>query len=710
MITEIKTKDLLKLFDPIKDGVLIGNNIINIDLIKLDKLISQPNNELFNNTDDLVENFYKNLALYIINFEDEDKYITVNLEKDQPNQIIELGLEHLIALQYFKKPNVFINIEENNTGLQFIKTKKLTSTNQIVNQYQPISQLKDINFEDQIVVENFFAWAHGDKDIEKDKTFYFKSLVDCINLNRKKDSNERNLEIINIVNIYKQIPNEIVKDQKFTEEIFKHPQLSMIFFELFGKGQNFLDFSSEQIKSLVFQEVDEGNLRWVKTIYSESKSYGSADLAQRISYSNELYNHPNVVKALSDGTIKSYGSWSSTEFNIRNVYSLLNNEHKENKNVILAYLEACEAEHRGTDKWITESELFKIPVSAFKDLTILKRVAYTMDFQTLKNILFKDEEKDFKLDKTFILDVVKDLSNHKFRGLIESFFRKESENFDVEFKKECLRRNPRIYEDKLFNSMFKNIDFLIFLKEELHLKSDKISFNSIRPFLFDENLNKKQQEFLETYMIESKKNLSRPGDLDIPKELHEEYKNKYQKLEYCFYKIDSWSAWRDDSVKRLKKIKSEDELVSIFSNTRKHHYEIDDKTFFSGIHTDLKSNPKVIFSFLDNVGTNIDLRECGKFLFNKKNCIRLLEYGVSLRRYIPEPMYYDKEFALALADKLDKNPNFENIPVKVKKFFEQKEVNQNYHSFLKSFISYNEMITKFDNQKPAVEIKKKMKI
>lgn len=709
MITEIKTKDLLKLFDPIKDTININNSTINLDLVKLDNLVSTPNNELFNNTEDLTDNFYKNLALYIINFDEDSKYINVNLEKEQPNQIIESGLEHLIALQYLKKPTVFINIEENNTGLQFIKTKKLSVTEKSIPPYKPTSHLKDINFEDQIVVENFFAWAHGEKDIEKDKSFYLKSLIDCVSLTHRKDNSERNLEIKKITDIFQQIPLEISQEPKFIEDIFKHEQLSTVFFELFGNGQKFVDFSSDQIKSLIFKDIEEGNMKWVKTIYSENKSYRSQQISERISYTNEMYNHPNVVKALTDGTIKSYGGWSSSEFNIRNVYSLLNKEHQVKNEVIFSYIEACEADHRGSEKWITDSELFKIPLECFKDLTVLKRVAYTTDFQNFKQRLLK-EEFDFKLDKSFILDVAKNLSTHRFRGLIEGFFKNDATKFDDEFKKECLRKNPRLYEDKIFNSMFKKIDFLIFLKEELHMKSDKISFSSVRPFLFDENLTEKQQAFLYSYMVESKKNLSKPSDLDIPKEFHEQYRDKYQKLEHCFYIVDTWSAWRDDSIKRLKKVKSEEEIINIFSNASKYGYEIDAKSFFAGINPDLKNNSKVIFSFLENIGTNVDLRECGNFLFNKQNCIKLLDYGVALRKFIPEPMYYDKNFSLALAEKLDKNPNFENIPVKVKKFFEQKEVNQNYHTFLKSFISYNELVKTVDNEKPIVEIKKKMKI
>ncbi len=710
MITDIKTKDLLKLYDPTKDGIEINSHKFTLDLNKLSKLVSQPNNELFNKSDDIEINFYNNLALYIINFEDKNQHIELDLEKDNPSQIIQQGLEHFIAVQYLKKPTIFVGIKENTTGLQFIKNKKLSETEQPTTPFQTSTQLKDISFEDQIVVDNFFAWVHGEQDIEKDKSFYLKSLIECINTNRKKDNNEINKELQKISEIYTQIPQEISSDIKFKEEIFNHPQLSTVFFELFGTGKKFLDFSSSEIKDLIFKDVEAGNMKWVKLIYSENRTYRSQQLAQNIDYLSELYNHPKVVQALTDGTLKSYSSWSSNEFNIRNIYSSLKEEYQKDKKIIFAYLEACEADHRGSEKWIMDSELFKIPLSSLKDINILKRVAYTMDWQSLKSRFLKSEEPTLKLEKDFILEVAKDLSPHKFQGLIETFYRKESSNFDDEFKKECLRRNSRLYECKLFNSMFNDMNFLIFLTEELNIPKNKIEFSCVRNSLFKDNLSQKEQVFLETYMIETKKNLSKPSELDIPKEFHEEYRTKYQKLEYCFYKTDSWSAWRDDAVKRLKKIKNEDELIDIFTKSFKYSYVIDAPSMFSGINQDLKSNPKVIFSFLENIGTNVDLRQCGNFLFNKNNCIKLLDFGADLRVYIPEPMYYDKDFSLALADKLDKNANFDNIPVKVKKFFEQKEVDQNYHSFLKSFISYNEMIKKVDTDKPITEVKKKMKI
>lgn len=710
MITEIKTKDLLKLFDPTKDTIEINETKFILDIPKLNKLISQPSNQLFTKSDNTETNFYNNLALYIINFEDKNQYIELDLEKDNPAQIIQQGLEHFIAIQYLKKPNVFVQIKENTTGLQFIKTKKLIATEKKTTSFQSSTQLKDISFEDQIVVDNFFAWVHGEQDIEKDKSFYLKSLIECINTSYKKDNNEINKELHKISEIFQQIPKDISSDIKFKEEIFNHPQLSVAFFELFGKGENFIDFSSPEIKALIFKDVEAGNMKWVKLLYSENNAYRSKHSTNGIDYIKELYNHPKVVQALTDGTIKSYSSWSSSEFNIRNIYSNLNEEHKKDKKIIFAYLDACEADRRGSEKWIMDSELFKIPLSSFKDMEILKRVAYTMDWHSLKSRFLKYEETAPKLDKEFILEVARDLSTHKFEGLIENFYRKESAIFDDEFKKECLRKNSNLYESKLFNSMFKNMDFLIFLTEELHIQKNKIHFSFIRHSLFKENLTQQEQSFLEMYMIETKKNLSKPSELDIPKEFHEEYKNKYQKLEYSFYKTDSWSAWRDDAIKRLKKIKNEDELIDIFTKSFKYSYEIDAPSMFSGINPDLKSNPKVVFSFLENIGKNIDLRQCGNFLFNKNNCIKLLDFGVDLRVYIPEPMYYDKDFSLALADKLDKNPNFDNIPVKVKKFFEQKEVNQNYHSFLKSFISYNEMIKKVDTEKPVVEVKKKMKI
>ncbi len=706
MLVEIKTRDINKLFDPFKDAIKINGTEFILDLKKLSKLVENPNNSLFSNTENPEQNFYNRLAFYIINYEN-NKHININLEKEEPYSIIENGLIHYIATQYLKEPNLFADIEENSTGLNFIKTKKLNPTEQKTTPYQEAINLSQINFEDQVVVDNFFTWVNGDSDNEKDKTFYLKTLEECVKFNQKREHKEHALSLKKLVEIYNQIPEKIIKDPSFQDEIFKRQYISEGFFEIFCNGNPIIDFASDKIKNKIISEVENGDYKWVKTIHSAMDSYNKTPQLNTITYMEELYNHPKTIESLLNGSVRGYG-FSSSEFNLKNIYSKLRKENKEKKELVFKFIEICESEHSGSEKWIADYHIFEIPIAAFRDEEILKRVAYTMDWQKLKEEFSKQSEPIPKLKKEFILSVARDIRTHNFRKFITGFFRGES--FDDDFKKSILNLNPSLREDKMFHHMYGQIDFLMFLVNDLRIKTDNISFSLIKPFLFKDDLKEEEKLFIEKYLIETKKNLEKPGVLNIPKELHEDFKERHQKLEFMFYKIDSWSSWRDDAIKRLKRIKDPQEMIDFFNNTKRHRYDLDAKSIFSGISSDLKSNSDVMFSFLKNIGTDIDLTECGNFIFNKQNCIKLLDFSVSLRKFIPEQMYYDKDFSLALAERLDKHANFDNVPVKVKKFFEQKEVNENYHTFLKSFIFYNEMVKKLDTSNDQPIVRKRIKI
>ncbi len=712
MKTKIKIKDLQKIFNPLSDTIKYLGNKFNLDIKSIQSKVENPGSYLFEQTNE-IEHFHNQVANTILNYE-KNKGISLNLESEDVSKSVSAGLLHYIASIYLKEPIIFVEIQNNLTADQFIKSKKLTETEEEFELFNDNDYLNDsINFKDEILVNNFFSWFSGNEDSEKDLEFFIKELK---NIPQGKS----------LLEIYQQIPESIketenflysilVKDKTISSNIIeayflgdKHEKISSNTLEMKFFNSYPIDLNTSEIKELIFNLNETEFISVVKKIHEFTQNHYSRN-NNTLYYLDEIYNDQRVINYCLNNSNSKY--YTGKDFNIKNIYPYFNNELKLNKDLVLSYIQSIESD--SGERYIMESELTKVPVVMFKDFDILNRCSHSISFKNLKDRFSREGESPLKLSREQTLEIVKNISHYKFDELVQCFYDKKK--IDADFAKEVLKMNRGI-ESQFFAPFFKDLDFSIFIVEHTRKDFKSINFTQfIKPHLFREDLTEKQESFLINYMITTKKILETPAHLDIPTTRLEEYKQKYYRPEFMFYKVDDWSSWRNDGIKMVKKLKDVDSLTQFFENCRnlssKHNisHAFDCQAIFDGIHPTLKNNHDVIFSFLKNIGSNVDLSSSNQFLYNKNNCLELIEKHPFCIKHVPEHMYFDKEFSLAFAKHLDKGGNLSTAPIKVKKFFEQKDVKESYLSFLTSFISYHELQKniKENDVKPVL---RKMKI
>lgn len=698
MKTQIKIKDLLKIFNPTNEPISYSNQTFNLDLKSIQSKVENPGAYLFEATNE-IEHFHNQVANTILNYE-KNKGISLNLEVEDVSKTIQTGLLHYIASIYLKEPQIFIDIQDNLTANQFIKSKKLTATEEKFELFNDNNYLNDsINFKDEILVNNFFSWFSGNTDTEKDLEFFLKELRTIP-------------QGSSITDIYSQIPEEIKNNENFLYSILvKDNNISSNIIEAYFLNETFpINLNSKEIKDFIFQSNEKDFISISKKIYEFNKESYRRN-TNEIDYLSEIYHDERVINLfLNDPPSSRYST--SRDFNLKNIYPRLNPELKLNKQLVLKYIASIESD--SGERYIMESDLNKIPLEMFKDFDVFKRCSHTMSFKNLKQRFWAEKAPSFKLSTEQLLEIITNNNTYKFDDLVKSFFDKKNINMDL--AKQILLIN-RGLDSQFFNPFYKDLDFCVFAVSKAGKDYKTINFSSsIKPHLFKEDLTEEQESFLINYMINTKKINETPNNLDIPLQHLEEYKNKYYKPEFMFYKVDNWGPWRNDAIKMVKKIKEPKDLIQFFENTRnlsakyQIRHSFDCQSLFDGIPPNLKNNPEIIFSFLKNIGSNIDLSVSKQFLYNKQNCLTLIEKHPSCIKHVPEHMYFDKDFSLVFAKHLDKGGNLSTAPIKVKKFFEQKDVKESYSAFLTSFISYHELqknVKQNDNVKPVV---KKMKI
>ena len=123
MKTQIKTKELLSLVDPTKDGIVYNENTIKVNIETLSEYVNKPKSmNIFEKSTDPEINFYKNAALYIINSEKNKRFISINLDN---KNIFEDGLFEFIKSIYNKESQVIVSLPETGDNLLLIQAKKL---------------------------------------------------------------------------------------------------------------------------------------------------------------------------------------------------------------------------------------------------------------------------------------------------------------------------------------------------------------------------------------------------------------------------------------------------------------------------------------------------------------------------------------------------------------------------------------------------------
>ena len=182
MKSKIKTKDMLSLINPTVDGVLYQDKLIKLDMNLLSEYVDQPKTmNIFDKSEDIETNFYKNAALYIINNMTEQKLIYIDLDKTQP---IENGLFEYIKSIYQKSSSLYVSLPSYGNNELFIKSKKLISIeDDLTVKNKTIEKATDVNLGE---LSSIFLETKklSQQDLEKvtEKEKFFWKVIQKLNI------------------------------------------------------------------------------------------------------------------------------------------------------------------------------------------------------------------------------------------------------------------------------------------------------------------------------------------------------------------------------------------------------------------------------------------------------------------------------------------------------------------------------------------------
>lgn len=181
MNTILKTKDILKIFNPLEDQICYKGENFLIDLQTIDNKVKKPGSYLFEITEDKKEEFYNKTANYILNY-NKNNGISINFESENISTSIN-GFIHYISSLYLKQNDIFVHIEDNLTGQNFIKSKKLKEIKEnfsIINDKEYLNDL--LNIRDDKLLIDFFSWNPQETITqEEDFEFFINELKSNVN-------------------------------------------------------------------------------------------------------------------------------------------------------------------------------------------------------------------------------------------------------------------------------------------------------------------------------------------------------------------------------------------------------------------------------------------------------------------------------------------------------------------------------------------------
>lgn len=725
MKTEIPTAELLKLLNPNKEAVTYKGQKIQIDLKKLKEYVEAPRkNEVFNLNNDLTNDLHKNLALYIINDNDESHIINLDLNKEsifEPGK----GLFEYIKNIYKKNKTSYINIDEIGDNLLLIKGKKLLPLSNsgaikeaIDTHYASIASIFsdttkiDLNAinKDKLDTKGQVTWQEDNYDNYSNEKYvlekiskisyshedsrysrssnssnpaYTESFNKIVSMTHENvlNSNSFKLALIDMENkplngllIARYYDNQQPKSFyiNFSENIFQDKLLQLVSEEKFNL-----------FESLILPYVK--NLKYHENLNKREEHKPTSAIDFEI-----LVNHPKTVEHL----IKKYHyrSSSSNEFNIVGAYSFFNEENKKNTQVVDKYLDLII--DRGEYTNINHSLLFKMPVELFNDKGLLSKIIPGLNFKDFKNFLNENKIETTPMsDKEFILSGHQ-IPHYKLAEWIKTFVDKKE--LDKEYFKDVLISFPKFYDILVQNwySIAKDVE-LIYLAIRGGVEIKSINSSIIEDLLLQDH-EPKYEEIKIRHLIEnrnildiSKNFLSTNHSLDKINKV----KEKYEKIEYMFYKPDNWYSEYDGAKRALAKIKNKEEVIELIERIENSpfSYEFNANFFYNSLHKPLKKDKIILEKILD-LGTVRYQSLDENLAYNTDVVIKCLSQSPSDLKHIPQEFFSSSTFAIKFAELMDKHTFDEkNIPSFITKFFENQEISSNYADYLKMHLSYKEM-------------------
>jgi hypothetical protein len=714
MKTQIKTKDLQKLIDPVTDGITYKGEKVVLDLSVLKEYVTFPRKkEVFTPSLNTQENLYKNAALYIIN-SSEQAFISLDLNKQNP---IESGLFEYVKTIYKKETDITVSIPEEGDNLLFIESKKLKAIEKSkMNKAQDIEyaelssvfmQTKKMTEDDvKIVEKNKFFWQEDGADLYSNKNWALSQIQEVLKGNKyAKDSPLKT----NLLTLISKLNSDLKESEDFKVELLNlNDSFLNKFLLIHNPSLIKFDFNSTPFQDKVMQDVKSSNFGLLEILVEKSIKSKTSNPELR-----KFINQEEAVKYLAGQHLYngSYPSDNTEKFTVVSCYPYFNDENQRKPEIVDKYISCCMGKNMSDEPYVSDTMIYKLPPDIFDNAPSLSKVLKYLNLKDFSKYL-KDNYHTNNLlsDKQFLLDNASNLSPYKIENIMDLFFKKE--DIDKKFILKLIENKPSIFTeiandtDSLFRDKVKDLD-VIMLAHESGVKIKEISHRIMEPHFLSTG-TKEEEKFKLEYIINHKMLYdSRVTIYDSPEE-NKVFKDKYYKLEYMFLTADDRLYENKEAGKSLSKIKDVEVFKELMDkiNNLQGSFELDCRKFYANMHPELKANLKLL--------EDTDLLYALRFSdlpetlqYNKKVAIEFVGKDTNL---IPKEFFNDINFSLEFAKCLDNGVvSIEKAPVFISKFFENQSVSSKYHDYLKTYIAMSG-INQALEQKEESTTPRKMKI
>lgn len=717
---EIATAELLKIINPFKDGIYYNNQHIIIEQEKLYEYVEQPKmNNLFSITNDVIDNFYKDIALYIIN-EDESTLIFIDLdnshffEKDK-------GL-----FEYIK--NIYLQQEKSYIRFPQIGDNLLLLQNNGISRLQPNLLIKDSQDIHYATAASIFltepllnkktkgqiTWQQMDSDRYSDISYVVNKIADLFDLFKPEDKDIVN----NFNNLFKKIPSHILQSEEFKISLsnVNNDNLQKFLVERyvqqFSYGElktdtfYFIDFSNSIFQQEILKQIESNNFSLLTALFNSTLDRNNAadyEIRMKIRKNIQFFsllNNPSTIQYLTNLPYREHSLLRDARhvFSIVSVYSYLSNEYRTNTDVVKKYLSLITSRN-----YINDSSLFSLCPSAFGNSFLLEATIIGIsDFSKLKNHLKNTLESNTLLnDKSFLLSMVNKVSNLKIGNFINYFY-------DLSMVDKNLISSIVALKPSFFNYL-RDTSYLEFRKfyndpDILILAVDNdFPLSDLSKPLLNSLLTKDHDEIME---LKKLKYLLNDGCIDKLEAFEFEpndflkIREKYFKPEYMFYKTNQFmrTAHRGQY---LTSFKTEEEILTLLDNIKHQNisYPFLSDSFYYFLPLPLKKCKKIVLSLLELGNLSYSsLESC--VAYNCDVAIACIKKDINNINDIPHPLFTHAKFAIPFARMMDENVIDKNLlPSFVSKFFENQGITEKFEEHLFYVGLHNDLHDSSDTKK-----------
>lgn len=741
MQTIVKKEDLETIFNISSDSIVYKANSFIFDSDKLTNYLNNPQKyDLLKNSKKEEDNFYKNLALYIINSDNSAKFIKLDLEQQF---IVTQGLFELVKNFYEDSPYFHLSLDRNVNNDLFIKTKKLKE----FDKNNHIDMAKDVELSgrsividetSKIIENNNFFWKSEDLK-EKNGTNQEDYLIGKLVAIAEKiiystDNHSRDeLQDIEFYNVIKNADQTLVQSEKFKLALLSQDNqyVNNVLIHDTHPDIFSIDFKSKFAHKYIKKQLKNNNILLLAKIFEqniyakEKNSYGWMREAiedkkmQKYATHNldfyDLINEPNVIDYLLHrrGSGLTF-SGDAKDFSIVSAYSYLNDENSSRKDIVIHFIDSIV-----TDKYndrFSSRQFSRLPLPLYNEEWFLNRTLKYIDFADMKKNIDSPYNKFVPIlltDKQFILNSLETIKNDNLCSWIVNFIPKTEIN--KEFLSAIIEKRPGFYYTLSNNQTLKSFGTdadLLFLSAKKHFNTSHIPKNFMKTLLLQNHLPE-QEEIKVRWLIEDR-NFEPSSQMYKKLEDRKIYEEKFLRPEYVYLqKKDGFGSHWLDTSKIQKRLTSVPEVLDILNKIEsfavKYNYEFNIDKFYTELPKNLQSKQDIVLKLLELDHEPFGFEKLSPTLqFNKNIALKFIEGNVKNTLHVPQEFFSDIEFSLAFAKLMDDgifNNQESLIPSFITKFFDTQEVTEKYYDHLSTYINYFK-IKNIVDEKPAKQLKK----